>query len=406
MNNEEEEEADDSNRANANQSSRERRGIACVRAKAYQIGTLHSNVVTKRVRMRELQNKMKQKREEELEQRVVLMQAINTFCAHIETQRDSRAIEASHEQLRSTTDAYMELEMRYDAEENDLQQREFDLDMAMERLAVLLGETDIADQEPEGDQSMGSVDADADSYDAMSFSETMHPHMIEYLERTGDVEIYEEQLGEIYQEYYDVLERQEVLRRVNLPLDEESQEFLDSYEEERTKAERQLDDAINEANRLQKLCKEEGLIGEQNVEDDMTAYLDPDDDNEGIRLNAAARELEQEPQPNDPLKAEMDEDTHPFFEPEDSSESPSGKFDRCTFINKWLLHQLRHSSLQISRLKALPELQHLVTHGMDHIAISQQALDVWYFDDAEMAEAPVSPSITECVPPNQVFRGR
>ena len=260
---------------------------------------------------------MKQKREEDLQQRVALMQVINTFCAHIEAQRDSRAIEASHEQLQSTTDAYMELEMRCDAEENELRQREFDLDMAIERLAVLLGETDIADQEPEGDQSMGSVDADADSYDAMSFSETMHPHMIEYLERTGDVEIYEEQLGETYQEYYDVLERQEVLCRVNLPLDEESQEFLATYEEERATAERQLDHAVSEANRLQKLCELQGLINKnnQNSEDEI-AILDDDE----IGLSEAIQDHQQ--QPNDPLKATMEEDTHPFFDPQDSSASP------------------------------------------------------------------------------------
>ena len=83
------------------------------------------------MQMRELHSSMKQKREEDLQQRVALMQVINTFCAHIEAQRDSRAIEASHEQLQSTTDAYMELEMRCDAEENELQQREFDLDMAI-----------------------------------------------------------------------------------------------------------------------------------------------------------------------------------------------------------------------------------------------------------------------------------
>ena len=411
MNNDEGEETDDSNRANADQISRERRGIARVRAKVHQIGTLHSNVVVKRVRMRELHKKMKQKREEELQQRVVLMQAINTFCAHIETQRDSKAIEASHEQLQSTTDEYMELERRYNEEENELQQREIDLDMTMDRLSELLEGPGIADQEAEGDQSVGFMDEDTDSDDEMPFFKTMHPLLIEYLELTGDVEIYEERVRDIYQEYHEALQTKEVRSRVNLPLDEESQGILDSYEKERTQAEKQLDDAINEANRLQKLCEEEGLIGEQNLEDNI-AYVDPDDvadnnskdddyDNEiklKTKLNAVSREHAQEQLPNDPLKAEMDEVTHSFFEPQDSSSSPSGKFDRCTFINKWMLHQLQHSSLQILRLKAWPELKHLVTHDTNDIAISQQALDVWYFDDAEMAEAPVSPSITECVP--------
>lgn len=384
----------DSNRVN--QTSRDIHNIARVRAKVHETVTLHGKVVAKRMQMRELHSNMKQKCEEELRQRVALMQEINRFCAHIEAQRDSRTIEASHGQLQSTTDAYMELQQRYDAADNELQQCEFDFDLAMERLAVLLGETDIADQE-EGDQSMGSLDADAHSYDTISFSDTMHPHMIEYLERMGDVEIYEEQLWEIYQEYYGVLEKREVRRRVNLPLDEESQEFLASYDEERTNAERQLDHAVSEANRLKKLCESQGLFddipGDSNNNNNQNSNDIAVVDNDEIGLSEAIQDHQQ--QPKDPLKATMEEDTQPFFEPQDSSASPSGKFDRCTFINKWLLHQLRHSSLQISRLKALPELQHLATHDTDDISISQQALDVWYTDDSEMVEAPVSPSITE-----------
>lgn len=145
MNNEGEEEADGSNRANSDQTSREKRGIARVRAKVHQIGTLLSNMVAKQVRMRELHNRIKQKQEEELEQYVVLMEAINTFCAHIEMQQDLKAIEASHKELQSTTDEYMELERSYNEEENELQQRNIDLDMAMDWLLELLEGPSIAD---------------------------------------------------------------------------------------------------------------------------------------------------------------------------------------------------------------------------------------------------------------------
>lgn len=125
------------------------------------------------------------------------MEKINIFCPHIEAQRESRVIEARHEQPSSQLQTRTWNYKRYDVEENELQQQEFDLDMAKGRLAVLLGETDIADQE-EGGRSIGTVDADAERYDALLFSETTHPHMIEYLERMGDVKIREEQLGEIY----------------------------------------------------------------------------------------------------------------------------------------------------------------------------------------------------------------
>lgn len=393
------------NRRNADASRRGKRSIARTRAKVHKTVTLHERVVTQRVQMRELQSQVKQKREEELEQRVALMQAINTFCAHIEEQRDSKAIEARHEQLQVTTDEYLELERRCDVGENELQQRELDLDMAVEGLTVLLEEgSDIENGGPEEEEHMDYEGEEVDSYDAMSYTETMHPDMIEYLKRLGDVEIYRERLCDINQEYYRILEAQEVLQRVNVPLDEESQEFLDSYKEERADVEAKIEYAVSEAHRLEKQCEAEGLFDSNNSNSDNdnnanevgTMDVDVQDD---FGISEAIEHYQS--QPTDPLKAEMDEHPHIFFEPQDCDDnighgtSASGKFDRGRFINKWLLHQLRHSSLEISRLKARPELKDPAMRGINDISISQQALNVWYIDDADMAEAPPSPSITQ-----------
>lgn len=90
-------------------------------------------------------------------------------------------------------------------------------------------------------------DTDSDD-DDMLLLKTMHLPLIEYLEHMGNVEIYKEQVRDIYQEYHEALQTKELCSRVNLPLDKESQEILDLFEEEHTNAERQLDNGINEAN--------------------------------------------------------------------------------------------------------------------------------------------------------------
>ena len=378
----------DSNKNNNNKRSPHTIGM---KAKLRKTVTLHSNVLAKRAGMRELRAELGLKREEELQQRVALMKTINAFCAQIGAQQqDMKMIELGHEQLQSTMNVYMELERKYDAEEDELRRREDELDMAMERMSAWLQDSDATEviQGNKDDQAIDTDEGDDrdEDNDGCMFGEDMHPLMVEYLQHMGDIEIWEERLEEIDGEYQDILDKQQLRERVNVPLDEESQEFLSSYKDQRAKAQKEFDTVIHEANRLREMCELRGLLhnSTQNV-----AVMDNDannDDDDEIGLSKAIQNYQH--QLRDPLKTTMEEDMQPFFETHNSS----SKSNRSIFINKWLLHQLRHSSLQISRLKALPELHGL---GYDEMAISQQALDVWFLDDAVMAEPPVSPPITE-----------
>lgn len=68
------------------------------------------------------------------------------------------------------------------------------------------------------------------------FAENMQPLMVEYLQCMGDIDTRKERLEEIDGEYNDILDKQELQKQVNMPLNKESQESLSLYEEQRAKA--------------------------------------------------------------------------------------------------------------------------------------------------------------------------
>ena len=57
---------------------------------------------------------------------------------------------------------------------------------------------------------------------------------------------------------------------------------------------------------------------------------------------------------------------------------PLNKF---TFVNRWLLHQLRHSRFEVLQFKTDPGLMGLVDEGWDGDSISQMALMLWFRDE-------------------------
>jgi hypothetical protein len=65
----------------------------------------------------------------------------------------------------------------------------------------------------------------------------------------------------------------------------------------------------------------------------------------------------------------------PFFETVDPR-----PIDKATFIDRWLLHRLRHSRIEVLQFKSHPNLLELVARGCDGNRISQMALTLWFQD--------------------------
>ncbi|PYI08509.1 hypothetical protein BO78DRAFT_395643 [Aspergillus sclerotiicarbonarius CBS 121057] len=81
----------------------------------------------------------------------------------------------------------------------------------------------------------------------------------------------------------------------------------------------------------------------------------------------------------DPLKLAPDERFSPFDLGDSGESGPSQQ--RGRFINNWMLHQLRNSSLESARLRSHPEWQTMRDQGWDDTDISRLALERWHSDD-------------------------
>ncbi|RAK94865.1 uncharacterized protein BO80DRAFT_430369 [Aspergillus ibericus CBS 121593] len=94
------------------------------------------------------------------------------------------------------------------------------------------------------------------------------------------------------------------------------------------------------------------------------------------------------------------------FDPGDSVESPSQR--RGRFINNWILHQLRSSSLESSRLRSRPEWQSMREQGFDDTDISRLALERWHSDDTgtvASGERTIIPSLRSKGCKTAIWRG-
>ena len=369
--------------------------LARVKTEIDKLSELQRDLSRRRSQVGELRVGLGFKREEEVEARVAFMKKLNTLFVPNGTQ-DAHLIAHEYEQLQSVTEEYLELERNYTVAEDELGMQEYELTLAMERLSGLLRRTSSAFGEEEGE----AEDSDGENYshgdeledheDAMlappMMQTPMPPSMVEYLTCMGDLEILHERVHELDTEWMELSEKQKSRTQFDLLMDDDSLGFLDSYEEHRKQTVADIEKTMLEANRLRAICQSQGLIP---ADQPQPSNLADDDDEDELALDGTDQE-----QLEEPLKTSaMQESPHPFFEPSSMSTT---KFDRSQFINKWILHQLRHSTLQIAKLKSLPELRELAeVEGFDGVSISRLAMDLWFMDDAVMVEPPGSPPFTE-----------
>ncbi|GKZ17009.1 hypothetical protein AbraIFM66951_005738 [Aspergillus brasiliensis] len=80
----------------------------------------------------------------------------------------------------------------------------------------------------------------------------------------------------------------------------------------------------------------------------------------------------------DPFKLAFHEQSSPFEQ--DDFSGPGPPFQRRRFVDNWILHQVRTSSLESARLRSQPEWETLRTQGLTDKQISQLALERWHSD--------------------------
>ena len=321
---------------------------------------LHDEVSTERFQLRDMRNALRYKREEEDDLRLALRNKLNVIPSE-NLHREATAINNIIEKLQVVTAAYLVLEADYHKIEEELGEREYILEKRMRKMHQCLRK-----QTP--DWTHNFYDENdyksnfSDDYSSASGLDPVSPTMTEYLSWVGEVRMLRERLSVIEAEYLDLVDRQQVRARMGISLDKEALYFIDRYEGEKAQIETELSLAINKVRSHPEFTDHAtSEVREKQRQQVLTQYLpDPPE----------------EPPAHDILRLSEFEDRSSFFE-----SSRSAPLNKATFVNRWLLHRLRHSGLEILQFKSQPELLEVMNHGWSSDNVSQMALMLWFHDE-------------------------
>lgn len=320
---------------------------------------IHEEVATKRFQALDMRHALRHKREEEDDRRVALRNRLNLISPDT-IQGELVALHAAIQDLQAMTTSYRELETEYHKLEDDLGQREYNLDKCMRKLTKKLH-----NQAPAMGQQVYNIDLDSDSstnYSSTGPENQMSSQAAEYLSCVGEVRMLRERLSELESEYLAIVDQRDLRERLGMSLDIEALTFLGRYEDEIAQIEAELERALDRAR-----CHPEY---KKNPDAEVL------DDDWLQALKEMLPEPPEDESPPDPLLLTELEDRSPFFEP-----ARPVSLNKATFVNRWLLHRLRHSMLEILGFKSRPEFCDLDNDEWDGDNISKMALMLWFRDE-------------------------
>lgn len=321
--------------------------------------TIHEEVATKRFQALDMRHALRHKRDLEDDRRVALRNRLNLVSPET-VQEEVGALNAAIEDLEVATASYRALETEYHELEDDLGQQEYILDKRMRKLRK-----ELRKQAPVITQQIYNIDSDSGSsadYTSTGPGNQLSPQAAEYLSCVGDVRMLRERLSELESEYLSIIDQRDLRERLGISLDIEALNFLDRYEDEISQIEAELERALDRAR-----CHpgHKNSPDAEVLEDDWLQIL-----------NDILPEPPDDEPPPDPLLITELEDRSPFFE----SARPV-TLNKAIFVNRWILHRLRHSKLEILNFQSRPELLDLKNDVWDRDTVSKMALMLWFRDE-------------------------
>ncbi|KAJ5835430.1 hypothetical protein N7447_001456 [Penicillium robsamsonii] len=324
----------------------------------------HEDVSAKRSRIREMRHTLRQKRDEEDDVRVALRSKLNLITAE-HVNEDLAAINHTINDLQVATASYFILENEYHRQEEELAQLEHDYNRRLDTLQTIFKDQggSLAHFQPiKSDTESSSADYTSE------YEDQNLPQVDDYLAMVGEARILAERLSELKTEYLVLVDQRELRERVGIPLDSVALNFLLRYQDEKTKLETELGQARHKIeSHPEHANRSAGIAEEEDNEEEVIQHFMP--------------EIPEDQIYNDPLHSSEFEDSSPFF----ASAHPH-PVNKGTFVNRWLLHRLRHSRVEIMRFKSAPELIDLDNKGWGSENISKMAMMLWFQDGAASVE--------------------
>jgi hypothetical protein len=325
----------------------------------------HDEVSAKRQRIREIRHMLRQKRGEEGDVRLAVQRKLNLITAE-NAHEDLVSINQTINALQAATASYFILENEYHRQEDELSQQEYYYTTCLEKLQTIFKKQSASLTQAHG-HGINS-DTDSSSADYTSDNGDQIPHAVaEYLSVVGEARMLTEHLSELEAEYSILVNQSGLRERTGIPLDSGSVNFLLRYQAEKTKIESELELTRSRLASHPEHARYSARIDaeEDAEEDEMIQHFLPEEP--------------RDQQDEDPLRSSEFEDRSPFFE----SACPL-PVNKATFVNRWLLHRLRHSKVEILRFKSSPELVDLGNQGWESESISKMAMMLWFEDDERM----------------------
>ncbi|RAQ47514.1 hypothetical protein AFGD_008885 [Aspergillus flavus] len=324
--------------------------------------SLQNKVALKRSEVQELRTALRFKREEEADIRAEFIRHVTVAQG---TLRNVQPLLQNNEALLSATGIYSDMEAEYNRAESELERDEYMLIKAMEEFASL--SQDHHSLPSPDEPPLIDHDSLGDAISTISSAPEDPPDVVDYVSRVADVRMTQEHLIDLDREWLFIQEKKEERESMNIPMDDESIEFLRTYEDERREICDELFHLQLDMNQLRTVCFEKGHLTHEYIQGrDFVYELYP---------AAPTNQLE------DPLKVSTEEDTSPF-------EPMEEKVSRTKFVNKWILHRLRQSTVEIGHLKSLPEIKSLCDQGYDDRMVSQLSLKQWFEDETTISPPP------------------
>ncbi|KAJ5960870.1 uncharacterized protein N7479_008020 [Penicillium vulpinum] len=330
----------------------------------------HEDVSAKRYRIREMRHILRQKRDEEDDVRVALRSKLNLITAE-HVHEDIAAINITINDLQAATASYFIFENEYHRQEEELVELEYDYNRHLESLQTIFKQqSDLFSRS----QSINSYYESSSGDYSSDYEDQISPQVADYLSMVGETRILADRLSELETNYLTLVDQRELRERVGIPLDSAALDFLIRYQDEKTKIETELQ------------------IARHNVEShpehtNRSAQIEEEEENEAEVIQHFMPEKPVNQTYNDPLHSSEFEDSSPFF----ASANPN-PVNKGTFVNRWLLHRLRHSRFEIMRFKSAPELIDLDNKGWGSDTISKMAMMLWFQDGAASMEHFISRS--------------
>ena len=290
------------------------------------------------------------------------------------------------EDLQKSRDSLHLKEYNYNSLEDQLNREEWEL---KEMELKLYERSNSAQISLLGDDATGLFEATFDETESSSSLSVRSgpredsPENKRYLSRKGDANLLREQIAEMRAVKEQILEDKNVRKRIGLVLDEDSQNFLDTFDRQLAPLLEDLANVEEDVYRLHEALADRNvtfLSSQFDLEtlDIPTQYAAQASLSDSPRMAAMETpKTELDALVRDPLLLPIEEQTHILFDQSDPS-SPSN-ISTPGYINRWLLHRLRRSVPEVRRYKSAEELKKLT---LDQEQIKDLVLEWWDRDES------------------------